>query len=508
MRRCRCRFTTASAQKIEETSRGGAYSNTELPCFHQMIKPGRDSQRAVNPWGGRFRISDSGPQVVSVHETRSRRWNAINHFFCISARGSSITIELVAGLSVYLSVAYIFIVNPAILSTAGFDRDLSFFATVIISAVATLAMGLWARLPFVVSTGMEMNGYIAFFVVGTLAFTWQDALGMVFWSGVAMTLVTLTSWRERIIDSIPDALKIGLSFSVGVFLVLIAFRVSGIIVYDGLAIAGLGSFTGPPAIALYFCLICIALLKLARVTGSFLIAILLSAMLLQAIGQGTASATPMFANPRWADGIGALDLTIILNPHALSVVLVLFVLDFFGSIAKIIALSRETSMLDDNGRLPRRKEALLVDGAGTMTAAFLGTTSVVVFVESAVGIIAGGRTGLAAIVCGLLMLLTLVAFPLVQFIPVAATAGVIVFVGLGLCPRLHEVRKFPWYDRVALASMPIITIATFSLDRAMLAGFAISAAGQAGATRRMPNAFFAVSIALLAAGVILQVVQL
>jgi AGZA family xanthine/uracil permease-like MFS transporter len=414
----------------------------------------------------------------------------------------------VAGLSVYLSVAYIFVVNPAILSTAGFDRGLSFFATVIISAAATLAMSLWARLPFIVSTGMEMNGYVAFFVVGTLAFTWQDALGMVFWSGVAMTLVTLTSWRERIIDSIPDAVKIGLSFSVGVFLVLIAFRVSGVIIYDGLDITGLGSFTAPPAIALYFCVICIALFRLAGITGAFLLAILLSAALLQAIGQGPAASAPMFADPRWARGIGALDLTIILNPHALSVVLVLFVLDFFGSIAKIIALTRKTSMLDDDGHLPRRKEALLVDGAGTMAAACLGTTSVVVFVESAVGIIAGGRTGLTAVVCAVLMLLTLLAFPLIQFIPVTATAGAIVFVGLLLCPRLHEVRMFPWYDRIALASMPVVTIATFSLDRAMLAGFVISALGRAAMTRRMPNVFFAASIALLAAGVVLQMVRL
>ena len=314
-------------------------------------------------------------------------------------------------------MSYIFVVNPAILTKAGIDPSVSLFATVAISAAATLVMGFWARLPFVVSTGMEMNAYVAFFAVGGLGFVWQQALGMVFWSSVLMILLTVTSVREKIIDSIPNSLKVALSFSVGVFLVLIAGSIGGILKYEGLTLKGFGSLVSPNALALYVGLALVLLFDKLKVIGGVLLSILITSglyHLCQANGwlgfpPAGPSTGPSFSMSMF-DGLFRLDWTVILDPRAISVILVLFVLDFYGSVAKFIGLTLNTPIME-NGRLPRRTRALLVDGVGTTGASFLGTTSVVTFVESAVGIGMGARTGLTAVVCGLLMLACFVAFP-------------------------------------------------------------------------------------------------
>jgi adenine/guanine/hypoxanthine permease len=435
---------------------------------------------------------------------------AIDSYFEITKKNSDLKTEVLAGASTFLALSYIFVVNPAILSKAGIDTSVSLFATLVISAAATLVMGLWARLPFVVSTGMEMNAYVAFFAVGALGFAWQQALGMVFWSSILMILLTVTNVRERIIDSIPDSLKVGLSFSVGIFLVLIAGSIGGILKYEGLALRGFGSVVSPNALTLYAGLALVLLFDRLKVIGGVLLGILITSALFQlcqsngwlGFPPAPPSSGPQFSTSMF-DGIFKLDPLVILNPKALSVILVLFVLDFYGSVAKFIGLTLNTSIME-NGRLPRRTRALLVDGVGTTGASLLGTTSVVTFVESAVGIGMGGRTGLSAVVCGLLMLACFVAFPLVQYVPVFATTGALVYVGLKLCPSKSQFMGFPTVEKVALASMPLITIATFAIDKAMLGGFLIFVIGCFASGHRA-NPFLIGSTLLLAAGVVLQI---
>jgi AGZA family xanthine/uracil permease-like MFS transporter len=452
----------------------------------------------------------TGERSDVVTEQRSRTLKLIDEYFEISKKGSDFKTELLAGLSTFLALSYIFVVNPAILSKAGIDPSVSLFATVVISAAATLTMGLWARLPFVVSTGMEMNAYVAFFAVVGLGFVWQQALGMVFWSSILMILLTVTSVREKIIDSIPDSLKVALSFSVGVFLVLIALSIGGILKYEGLTLKGFGSLVSPNALALYAGLALVLLFDRLKVIGGVLLSILITSglyHLCQANGwlgfePAGPSTGPSFSAHMF-DGLFALDPTIILNPKAFSVILVLFVLDFYGSVAKFIGLTLNTPIME-NGRLPRRTRGLLVDGVGTTGASILGTTSVVAYVESAVGIGMGARTGLTSVVCGLLMLACFVAFPLVQYVPVAATTGALAYVGAKLCPAKAQFMGFSVLEKVALASMPLITIATFAIDKAMLGGFAIFMIGSFIVGRR-PNLFLIGSTLLLALSVALQI---
>lgn len=395
----------------------------------------------------------------------------IDNYFGITRLGSTFKIELFAGISTFLSLSYIFVVNPAILSEAGISTSVAFFATIFGSVVATLLMGLWARLPFALAPGLEMNAYIAYVVVGVMGFTWQGALGAVFWVGVLTFILSFTSLRTNIIKAIPDKLKSGLAASVGVFLILIALKVSGILAYDGIQVKGLGLLTSPPALVFYTGLILVLVLRYFKVRGAVLLSIIGAALFAHWIGVGQPIEPIKLSKDMFA-GTFAFDLGVILNPKIWSVILILFILDFYGPIAKFIGLTRNTSIIDNNGDLPRMKEGLAVDGLGTIIGAATGTSNLITYVESAVGIGEGGRTGLVAVVVGILMSLFLFLVPLINLIPVAATTGALFFVGLTIFPNRKEFKTYSWTDTVAVAIMILVTAWTFGLDKAMFAGFA------------------------------------
>lgn len=413
--------------------------------------------------------------------------------------------EILAGVSTFLALSYIFIVNPAILSQAGMNPDAVLFATIATSALATLAMGLWARLPFALAPGMEMNAYVAFFVVGTLGFTWQQALGAVFWSGVAFVVLTVSRVRERIIAAIPDRMKGSLSLSVGIFLILIALRVAGLLRYDGIRIAGLGEVLSPLALAFLLSAGLAFLLDHFRVRAAILVSVVATAIVCEAFGIGVSPAAPAAESTASAGmfaAVGQANLGVIADPRIFSVILVLFLIDFYGSVAKLIGLSARTSIAL-GGTVPRLKEALAIDGVATIGGAGLGTSSLTVYVESGVGIGVGGRTGLTALTCGILMLACAGLAPFLHLIPPVAASGALVWVGVKLCPSLRELRDYPRVDLAVLVVMPAVVAATFALDLAMLAGLSLHVAS-ALLSRRHVNPYLLASAALLAAGAFLQ----
>jgi AGZA family xanthine/uracil permease-like MFS transporter len=430
-------------------------------------------------------------------------FSRLGKFFDVAGKGSSVQVEVLAGVSTFLSLSYIFVVNPAILSQAGMDKSFVLFGTIVASSLATILMGLWARLPYVLAPGMEINAYVAFFVVGSLGFTWQQALGAVFWSGVIFIVLTLARVREQIIDAIPQRMKSGLSLSVGVFLCLVALKVAGLLLYEGVTIKGLGDFASPAAFAFYSSLGLMLIMERFRVRGAVLISIIIVAVLCHFIGVGNDSEQPAKVSGAMFAGAGQLDLGVIANPKMFSVILILFLVDFFGSIAKFIGLAMNTNLYVD-GKLPRLKEALLIDGGATILGSSIGTTSIIVYVESAVGIGAGGRTGLTAVVCGLLMLACFVVTPFLGLVPVVATTGALVFVGLKLCPSLRELKTYSTVDLAVLLIMPLTVVATFAIDRAMLAGFAVYFLVDLF-NRRRPNPYLIGSMVLLAIGAVLQI---
>jgi len=394
----------------------------------------------------------------------------IDNFFGITKLGSSFKIEILAGISTFLSLSYIFVVNPAILSEAGIPTSVAFFATIFGSVIATLLMGLWARLPFALAPGLEMNAYIAYVVVGVLGFTWQGALGAVFWVGVLTFVLAFTPLRTNIIKAIPDKLKSGLAASVGVFLMLIALKVSGLLAYEGIQVKGIGLLISNEAYVFYAGLFLVLVLRHFKIKGSVLFSIIGAAIFAHFLGVGQ-SIEPIKLSKDMFAGVFAFDLGVILNPKIWSVIVVLFILDFYGPIAKFIGLTRNTSIVDQEGNLPRMKEGLAVDGAGTIIGAATGTSNLITYVESAVGMGEGGRTGLVAVVIAVLMSLFLFIVPLVNLIPVVATTGALFFVGLTLFPGKKDLKEYSWNDIIAVTIMVLVTIWTFGLDKAMFAGF-------------------------------------
>jgi AGZA family xanthine/uracil permease-like MFS transporter len=423
-------------------------------------------------------------------------------FFAIAEKGSSVRVEVLAGLSTFLSLSYIFIVNPAILAQAGMNKSFVLFATIVASSFATIAMGLWPRLPFVLAPGMELNAYLAFFVVGSLGFTWRQALGAVFWSGIAFVILTLLRIREKLIEAIPERMKSALSLSVGVFLCLVALKLAGLLIYENVTIKGLGSFTTTTAYAFYVSLSVIFVLEWFHIRGSVLIGIVATAILCHFLGVSNSGEPPAKISYAMFSGIGQLDLGVIAKPRMFSVILILFLIDFYGSIAKFIGLSINTNLVI-GGRLPRLRDALLIDGAATTLGSALGTSSIIVYVESAVGIGAGGRTGLTAVVCGFSMLACFILTPFLGLVPVVATTGALVFVGIKLCPTIRDLKTYSRIDLIVLVIMPLAVIATFAIDRAMLAGFAVYLLSDL-VMRRRPNPYLVGSVVLLAIGAVLQ----
>lgn len=396
--------------------------------------------------------------------------NKLDNFFGITKFGSIIRTEMFAGVSTFLALSYIFVVNPAILSSAGINKSAVFFATVVGSVVATLAMGLWANKPFAVAPGLEMNAYVAYVVVGTLGFSWQGAMGAVFWSGILTVLLSFTSLRVGIVNAIPNKLKFGLSSAVGVFLMLIALKVSSLFLYDGIRLKGIGILLSNQAYVFYVGLVLASVLKYFKVRGSILLSIIGASILAHMYGLNNAIEPIKFSKEMFS-GAFLFDLGIILNPKIWSVVLILFILDFYGSIAKFIGLTQNTSIVDAQGNLPKLKEALIVDGAGTVLGATLGTSNLITYVESAVGIGEGGRTGLVAVVCAILMSLFLFLTPLLNFVPALAATGALFFVGLSLFPWRELNKQYDLAEWLSMLVTVIVTIWTFGLDKAMFAGF-------------------------------------
>jgi len=429
----------------------------------------------------------------------------IREYFEFAKHKTNFRTEILAGVSTFLALSYIFVVNPSILGEAGMNKSMVLFATIVVSFLATFLMGLWAKKPFVLAPGMEMNAYVAFFVILGLGFTWQQALGAVFWSGILFMILTLTGVRKKIIQAIPDKMKSGLALSVGVFLMLIALRLAGILVYEGVIIQGIGVLFSPMAYVLYFGLAVVLILRKLKVRGSVLISIILASVLAHFLGLGDAGGA-IEISKEMLGGVLALDFGVILNPKILTVILVLFIVDFYGSVAKFIGLTRNTSIVRKDGTLPKMQETLSVDGLATIAGAGLGTTSLTTYVESGVGIAEGGRTGFTAIVCSILMLGFLALTPLVNLVPLIATTGALFWVGIHLFPSKEELKQYRLIDIISVVAMIVATVWTFSIDKALLFGFLLFIGGLMVTGRfREIDRYMVISTVLLLVGTLLSI---
>ncbi len=377
------------------------------------------------------------------------------------------------------------------------------FATIFASAISTLYMGIRANLPFALAPGLEMNGFFTFVVVGTLGLTWNQALGAVFWSGLLCIILSFLPVRIKIINSIPNGLKKAMAVSVGIFVLTIGLFLSGIFEFTDGRISGFGSPFTAKGIALIIGLIISLILGMRRLRfpAGMLVAIIISAIYCKT--QGIVQKEPAELSTEMFSAVFKLDLVPTLR--LLPVFLIFFLIDFYGSIGKFIGLTASTNLTEKDGTLPRIEKAIETDGIGTSLGALVGTSSIITFVESSIGIAIGGRTGVVAIVCGLLMILSLIFTPLVGLVPVEATAGILVYVGYLLIRDTWEEKELDKFFYSVAIIMGIISLFTFSLDKAMLIGFIAYSIRQVWKDKKV-NWYLAVSTILIGLGVFLPMI--
>lgn len=411
-----------------------------------------------------------------------------------AAHGSSVRTELLAGLTTYLTMAYIVVVNPGILAAAGIDHGAAFVATCVAAAFGSAAMGLFANLPLALAPGMGLNAYFTFVVVKGMGVPWQTALGAVFLSGVLFLIVSVLRVREWLINAIPLSLKLGIGAGIGLFLGLIGLHEMGLVVSDPATLVTLGPVDKPATLLSCLGFLIIAGLAARGITGAILIGILVTAALGIPLGltslHGVVSMPPSLAPTLFKlDIAGALKLGVPV------VVLTFFLVDVLDNAGTLIATTHRAGLMRADGTVPQLREALLADSGGAILGALLGTSTTTSYIESAAGIQAGGRTGLTALTVALLFLLTLFFAPVATAIPAYATAPALVFVA---CLMAAALQHLHWDDASDYVPAVIVAIGvpfTFSIATGIGLGFIVHVAVKlmAGRTREIAGAVWVIA---------------
>jgi AGZA family xanthine/uracil permease-like MFS transporter len=390
-------------------------------------------------------------------------------FFKLSEHGTSVRTEVIAGLTTFLTMSYIIFVNPDILSTTGMDRDAVFVATCLAAALGSMVMATMANWPIGMAPGMGLNAFFAFTVVAALGFTWQQALGAVFISGMIFVLLTVTGVRSWLIEGIPHSLRSAIAAGIGLFLGIIALKSSGIVVDNPATLVGLGDLkqTGPLLAILGFFVI--AVLDALRVKGSILIGILVVTVLSWILGvsefRGVVSMPPSIM-PTFLQ----LDIMGALHGGLLHVILVFVLVEVFDATGTLIGVAKRANLIQE-GQKSRLGRALLADSTAIVAGSLIGTSSTTAYVESASGVQAGGRTGLTAFTIAILFLAALFLSPLAGSVPSYATAPALLYVA-GLMMR--ELTEVEWEDLTEAAPAALTALAmpfTYSIANGLAFGF-------------------------------------
>lgn len=376
--------------------------------------------------------------------------------------------ELLGGLTTFMTMAYVVVVNPRILAESGMPLEGVLFATCISSALATLVMGLWANYPIALAPGMSLNAYFTYSIVIGRGVPWQTALGVVFLSGLVFLLLTLTSIREHVVNDIPDCLKYGTAAGIGLFIAFIGLRNAKVIVANPATFVGLGKVSDREFLLAIAGLLLIAILLSRGVNGAILIGIV--AMALAGIPLGLSHwPERLFSLPHPSGTLFKLDLRAATTLGLGELVFVFFFVDLFDNVGTLIGVCEQGGFLR-NGKLPRASRALLADAFGTMAGALTGTSTVTSYIESAAGVAAGARTGLGNIVIAALFLVAMFCAPLVAAIPTYATAPALVIVGALMCGAVARVRWNDFTEAFPAFLTLVATPLTFSIATGLSLG--------------------------------------
>ena len=412
----------------------------------------------------------------------------LERLFHLRENGTTVRVELVAGVTTFAAMAYILAVNPLILSATGMDPGAVLTATALAAAFTTLAMGLASNYPLALAPGMGLNAFFAFTMCLKGGLAWPQALGLVFWEGLIFLALSVGGARRRIVDAIPPGLKIAIGCGIGLFIAFIGLKNGGIIVADQATFVGLGDFRQPAVWLVLLGIVLTAILVGRHVRGAIVLAILAVAVagrFIPALPGGpplgphvTNLPAAVFGPPKsLAPTFLRLDFGYLFThlARALPLLLTLLVVDLFDNLGTLLAVTRRAGFMDASGNLPRLGRALLADAGAAMFGALLGTSTTTSYVESAAGVEAGGRTGLTSAAVSVLFLLALFFTPLILAVPGAATAPALVIVGIFM---LQGVREIDWQDfpTAVTAGLTILAMPlTFSISEGIAVGFLVHA---------------------------------
>ena len=393
----------------------------------------------------------------------------LNNYFKLQESGTTVRTEVMAGLTTFLTMAYIIFVNPSILGDAGVPKDAVFVATCLAAAIGSLMMGLYANYPIGMAPGMGLNAYFAYAVVLGMGVPWQTALGAVFISGCLFILVSVFGLRAMIVSGIPHSLRTAITVGLGLFLGLIALKSAGIVVANPATMVTAGDLRSTPAIMAIIGFLLIVTLDRLRVRGAILIGMMVITVASFFFG-GNAFKGIVSAPPSLAPTLMQLDIGGAVGVGILNVVLVFFLVELFDATGTLMGVASRAGLLVD-GKMERLNRALLADSAAIVAGSALGTSSTTAYIESAAGVQAGGRTGLTAVVIALLFLACLFISPLAGVVPAYATAPALLFVA---CLMLRDLGNIEWEETTESIPAAICAVSipfTYSIAHGIAFGF-------------------------------------
>ncbi|MFQ3325193.1 MAG: AGZA family xanthine/uracil permease-like MFS transporter [Pseudomonadales bacterium] len=394
----------------------------------------------------------------------------LERIFKLSEHNTRISTELLAGLTTFITMAYIIFVNPQMMATAGMDYGASFTATCMAAALACFFMGFYSNWPIGLAPGMGLNAFFTYTVVGEMGYSWQVALGAVFLAGVLFVIMSVTRLRAWILESIPRDLRIAMGCGVGLFIGFIGLKSGGIIVANQATILSMGDLTQPSTMLAALGFILIAALSVRQIPGAIMLGVLSLTVVGLIIGEvqynGIISSPPSIA-PIFLqlDIAGAFDVAMI------SVIIAILFVNLFDTTGTLMGVATRAKLVDEQGNIQNLDKALKADSSSSIVGAFLGCAPVTSYVESTAGVAAGGRTGLTAVTVGLLFLLAIFFSPLAGMVPAFATSGALVYVALLM---MSGMRELDWDDATELvpALLTIIMIPlSFSIANGIAMGF-------------------------------------
>ncbi|MBQ3556117.1 MAG: NCS2 family permease [Bacteroidales bacterium] len=392
----------------------------------------------------------------------------LTKLFGYNPKTTTIRTEIMAGITTFLTMAYILAINPSILSETGMDKGALFTTTVLMAALPTIFMALYAKLPLALAPGMGLNAFFAYTVCLVMGYSWQFALTAVFLEGLLFILLTITNLREKIVEVLPDTLKNAISAGIGLYIAFIGLKSAGVIVDNQATLVTLGDVTTGSALLGLIGIVITSVMLVKNIKGALLIGILLTTII--GIPLGVTNISGIFSTPPSVEPIFMkFEWSNILTKDMFVIVFTLLFVDLFDCIGTVIGVASRAGMMK-NGKIPRLKEVFMVDSISTAVGAVMGTSTVAVYVESAAGVNEGGRSGLTSLVTGICFLFALFLAPLFLAIPAAATAPVLVLVGLMMMSSVLKVNFDNYAEAVPAFVCIIFMPLSYSISEGIVLG--------------------------------------